>query len=128
MFDTAHFLRRQHSWRMEKVRRAEQTAEKCRRYRRRGRLQPPARMTSVQGFSPGLIVRVVEIIRAAQTAECEGNSCSLMHVKGPWNQTAAEAGRMIASVGRLKPPSSSVVRTFFSGLCSPILCRLERHG
>jgi len=40
----------------------------------------------------------------------------LMQVKGEWSQTAAKAGKMIASIGRLKPLASTVVRTFFSGL------------
>jgi hypothetical protein len=31
-------------------------------------------------------------------------------------QTAAKAGKMIAFIGRLKPPSSTVVQAFLSGL------------
>jgi hypothetical protein len=39
-----------------------------------------------------------------------------MHVKEFEGQTAAKAGKMIALIGRLKPPSSTVVQAFFSGL------------
>jgi len=38
---------------------------------------------------------------------------SLKNSKDPKGQTAAEAGRMFAPTGRLKPPSSAVVQAFF---------------
>jgi len=41
-----------------------------------------------------------------------------MHVEAVGSQTAAEAGRIFAFTGRLKPPSSTVVRAFFRKLFS----------
>src|SRR5258708_6918913 len=55
----------------------------------------------------------LESVREMQTADCDGNGNPQDTSKASGSQTAAEAGRMVAFIGRLKPPSGTVARAFF---------------
>jgi len=65
------------------------------------------------GFSPGLTLRVAGIHEERQAARIRE---VVRHVYRAEGQTGAEARESVAFVGRLKPPSSTVVPAFFREL------------
>jgi len=97
----------------------EELAEKCPDNCRRGRLQPPGEREYSPGFSRGLTSHCFDVHGGSSVLSDSAVCVSFINSDDPKDQSAAEAGKMIVLIGRLKPPSSTVVRTFFSGLFSP---------
>ena len=99
-----------------------QTAEKCPDNRRRGRLQPPDESDHLSGFSRGLIPCSFDTHRGTRFLSHSAVCVALINFDNTNGQTGAEALNLCQSIGRLKPPASTVTPTFFSGLFSPGLC------
>jgi len=65
------------------------------------------------GFSRGLTFNSVVVHRESPFPSLSTVWISLINSSVPKRQTGAEAQSIVASTGRLKPPSSTVVPTFF---------------
>src|SRR5258708_13261813 len=90
------------------------TAEKCPDNRRRGRLQPPDESDHLSGFSRGLTPCSFDTHQGTRFPSHSAACVSLINFDNTNGQTGAEALNLCQSIGRLKPPASTVAPPFFT--------------